>query len=148
MTTMNLTCFECGAINRLPTDKPTSSAKCGVCGSALAKGKPMETDFATLSKAGKTDDLALVADLWAPWCGPCRVMAPELAKAAEVMEGKVRFAKVNTDNHPDAAVHYNIRGIPALLLFYKGQEIARHAGVMRAPELKKWIQVQTAMVDA
>lgn len=148
MSSVNLTCLECSSVNRVPTDKPLAEAKCGVCGSNLAKGKPLETDLATLEKAGKNDELPLVLDLWAPWCGPCTVMAPEFAKVAEEMTTKARFAKINTDHYPDAAVRFNIRGIPTMILFYKGQEIARHSGAMRAPDIKKWIQVQTAMADA
>jgi len=136
---LKLTCLTCGTINAFPRERATDGPKCSSCGDPLANGKVAEIDLAMLEKAARADGLPLVADLWAPWCGPCRMMAPEFATAAQNMKGKVRFVKVNTDQHPDAAVRYSIRGIPALLLFDQGRERNRHAGAMRAPQITGWL---------
>lgn len=138
-TKIKLTCLTCGAKNAVPADRTTANPKCGTCGDALADGKVAEVKLADLERAVRNDGLPMVVDLWAPWCGPCRAMAPEFAKAAGEMKGRVRFVKINTDQNPDAAVRYSIRGIPALLMFDQGRERARRAGAQRAPELMAWI---------
>ena len=103
-------------------------------------GKVKDIDFATLQKAAKRDDVPLVVDLWAPWCGPCRMMAPEFSKAATELKNSVRFVKVNTDTHQKALATYNVRGIPTVLLFKGGKEVARQSGAMRAPDIIKWVR--------
>jgi len=135
-----LTCLTCGTVNAFPASRATEGPKCSSCGDPLASGKVAEVDLATLEKAARADGLPLVADLWAPWCGPCRAMAPEFAAAATQLKGRARFVKINTDEHPDAAIRYSIRGIPALLLFDQGRERNRHAGVMRTAQLTGWIE--------
>ena len=126
-----LTCLDCGQVNRVPATG-AAGAKCGTCGASLVTGKVAEIDLATLEKAAKDTALPLLADFWAPWCGPCRAMAPEFAKAAEALKGRVRLVKINTDMHPDAAIRFGIRGIPALHLFAGGREVARAAGARPA----------------
>ncbi len=140
---VNLTCHECGAINRIPDDKITANPKCGVCGDKLINGKVKDIDMATFDKSSKRDGMPLVVDMWAPWCGPCRTMAPEFSKAAAELKSQARFIKVNTDEFPKVAARHNIRGIPALLLFKNGKEIARHSGVMRSNELVRWVKSRT-----
>lgn len=138
-TKIKLTCLTCGTVNAFAAERALDGPKCSSCGDPLASGKVVEIDLATLEKAARADGLPLLADLWAPWCGPCRMMAPEFATAAMEMKGRARFVKLNTDQHPDAAVRYSIRGIPALLLFDQGRERNRHAGVMRAPQITGWL---------
>lgn len=140
---IKLTCLTCGTMNAFPAARAGDGPKCSACGDALADGKVAEVDLATLERAARADGLPLLADLWAPWCGPCRMMAPEFATAAGQMKGKARFVKVNTDQHPDAAVRYSIRGIPALLLFDQGRERNRHAGAMRAAQITGWLAQNT-----
>lgn len=123
-----LTCLACGQANRVAAERIDAGPKCGTCGVALVTGKVADIDLATLEKAAKDDGLPLLVDFWAPWCGPCRAMAPDFAKAADHLRGRARLAKVNTDLHPDAAVRFGIRGIPALHLFAGGRELARTAG--------------------
>ncbi|RMD46691.1 MAG: thioredoxin TrxC [Alphaproteobacteria bacterium] len=130
-----LTCFACGKPNRVPRERLAQRPKCGACGAPLADGKVHEVDLATLEKAARNDSLPILADFWASWCGPCRMMAPEFEKAAAQLAGEVRLVKVNTERHPDAAIRYNIRGIPALLLFAGGREAARQAGAMPAQSI-------------
>ncbi|MEO8529757.1 MAG: thioredoxin TrxC [Deltaproteobacteria bacterium] len=132
---VKLTCLHCGQANRVPQARLADGAKCATCGAALLPGKPVETDFATLQKAIRTDGMPLLTDFWAPWCGPCRSMAPEFAKAAGEMKTRVRFAKVNTEQDPAASQKLQIRGIPALIMFRNGAEAGRLAGARPASSI-------------
>ncbi|MEX0970418.1 MAG: thioredoxin domain-containing protein [Paracoccaceae bacterium] len=137
---LKLTCLTCGTINAFPANRLAEGPKCSSCGDALADGTVAEISLAELEKATRHDSLPLLADLWAPWCGPCRMMAPEFASAAARMKTRARFVKLDTDRHADAAVRYAIRGIPALLLFEAGRERNRHAGAMRADQITTWVE--------
>jgi len=139
---LKLTCLSCARINRLPQDRLDSGPKCGVCGAALLPAKPVAVDFRTLEKAAKSDDLPLLVDYWAPWCGPCRMMAPEFEKVASLLKGEARLAKIDTERNPDATVRWNIRGIPAFVLFREGRERARLSGARPAGQLVEWVRQQ------
>ena len=140
MAGLKLACLSCGQGNRVAPGKPARQAKCGICGDALFRDRPIEIDPRILSKAAKLDDVPLIVDFWAPWCGPCRMMAPEFAKAAQQLSGVARFAKLNTQDFPNAGQHYGIRGIPALIGFRAGGEKARRAGAIPAQEIVKFAQ--------
>ena len=99
MAGRKLTCLDCGQMNRVPAEKLGAGPKCGTCGTPLMPGKAMEVDAATLARAAKADDVPLVVDFWAPWCGPCRMMAPEFSKAAGQLRGEARLVKLNTEDH-------------------------------------------------
>lgn len=134
-----LTCLECDAVNRVPEDKLGSGPKCGVCGAKLTTGKVTELSPQTLAKSTRNDEVPLVVDFWAPWCGPCRMMAPEFAKTAAKMAPNVRFAKINTEEFPAVSQKYGIRGIPLLIVFRNGKEIGRQAGAMPAAQIENFL---------
>ncbi len=137
---LKLTCPDCGKTNRVPVDRVPSGPKCGTCGAKLADGKVYEMNFREAEKASRTDQLPLLVDFWAPWCGPCRQMAPQFSQAAQALRGHARFAKVDTERNPDATVRYNIRGIPQLILFQGGREIARLSGARPASQIEAFVR--------
>lgn len=135
-----LTCLDCGQVNRVPVDKLGAGAKCGTCGARLMSGKVAEIDLATLEKAARHDELPLVVDFWAPWCGPCRMMAPEFSKAAQELGSQARLVKLNTEAHPKAGAKYGIRGIPTMAGFVGGREKARQSGAMPSAQIVNWVK--------
>ncbi|MEZ5754134.1 MAG: thioredoxin TrxC [Paracoccaceae bacterium] len=142
---VKLCCAACGQMNRVPEAKLAAGPKCGVCGAALADGRVMELDAAAHDKAVRGDDLPLLVDYWAAWCGPCRMMAPEFAKAAKAAAPAVRFGKLDTEAHPAVAGRAAIRGIPALILYHRGREVARLAGARPAAEILSFLRAHVAV---
>jgi len=137
---VKLACLTCGQMNRVPVAKLQDAPKCGSCGDALVPGKVAELDPATHNKATHGDELPLIVDYWAPWCGPCRMMAPEFAKAAMALQGRARFAKINTQDHPEISDRLRIQGIPLLILYHKGREVARLPGARPAAEIQAFVE--------
>ncbi|UWQ57849.1 thioredoxin TrxC [Leisingera caerulea] len=140
MGAKTLTCLSCAQLNRVPEDKLGRGPKCATCGAPLLPGTPVEVDPAILQKAVQNDDLPLVADFWAPWCGPCRSMAPEFAKAAKTLGVTARLVKLNTQDHASTGARYRIRGIPTLIAFERGKEKKRQAGAMRQGQIVAWLR--------
>jgi len=138
MAGLKVTCLDCMQVNRVPEEKLGAGPKCAACGAKLVSEKAVEIDFQTLQKAARNDDLPLVVDFWAPWCGPCRMMAPEFSKAAGILKGRARLVKVNTEAEPKAGQSYNIRGIPTMVKFQKGREAKRQAGAMPMAGIVQW----------
>ena len=137
---MELVCPSCSAVNRVPDERLGEQPVCGRCGAALVAGEPRELDETGFERMLERHGMPLVVDFWAPWCAPCRMMAPQFEAAARQMAGRVSFVKVNTDLEPDVATRMGIRGIPTLALFAGGREIARTSGAMPAADLIRWIE--------
>lgn len=135
-----LACASCGQTNRLPLARLAEGPKCGVCGKAMVDGRVAELDGPTHDKVTRGDELPVLVDYWAPWCGPCRMMAPEFAKAAQALSPSVRLMKLNTEDYPEISVRAGIRGIPALILYRHGRALARLAGARPAAEIIAFVQ--------
>lgn len=136
---VRLTCATCGQGNRVPLARLGQGPKCGACGEPLADGRVAELDAATHDKVLR-DGLPVLVDYWAPWCGPCRAMAPEFAKAAKALAPGVRLMKLNTEDHPQISARAGIRGIPALILYRNGRELTRLAGARPAAEIEGFVR--------
>jgi thioredoxin 2 len=136
----HIACPHCDALNRVPGERLGDSPKCGKCKAALFTGAPIELTDGNFSGQVERTSIPLVVDFWAPWCGPCKAMAPHFARAASQLEPRVRFAKLNTDENPHTAAHFAIRSIPTVVLFRNGREAARQAGAMDAHGLEAWIR--------
>lgn len=142
---MKLTCLDCGAVNRVPADKLGAGPKCGTCGGKLNTGKVYEMDANALAKASRNDDVPLLVDFWAPWCGPCRMMAPEFVKAAQALGPNARLAKINTEDYPKVSMKNNIRGIPTMILYQNGKEVARQSGAVPASAIEQFVRSKAKM---
>lgn len=141
-------CASCQAIVRVPAPRLADQPRCPRCHEALFQGEPFALTTATFDQHLTRNDLPLVVDIWAPWCGPCQAMAPQFKLAAARMEPYVRFAKVNSDEEPALSARFGIRSIPTLLVFQGGKEIARKSGAMDAGSLQRWVQQVTQVTQA
>ena len=133
-------CPHCSAINRVPPQRRTDHPRCGKCKQALFTGHPLTLTDQTFSRHLQKSGLPVLVDFWAPWCGPCKMMAPAFEQAAAALEPQIQLAKFNTEENPMVAGQLGIRSIPTLALFRDGQEIARQAGAMGASDILRWAQ--------
>lgn len=136
---MNLVCPSCLAVNRIPTERLNEQPKCGKCAAGLHEGLPLDLNVANFDRFISRNELPVLVDFWASWCGPCKMMAPVFKQLGSELASRVRFAKVETEAEQTLAARYNIRSIPTLVLFKNGVESARMSGALDAAGLKRWL---------
>ncbi len=134
-----INCPHCFTANRVPADRLSDNPQCGKCKRSLFIGKPVELNPGNVSALLDKNDIPVLVDCWAPWCGPCQQFAPIFESAAAQFEPHLRLAKLNTEAVPSIAQRWNIRSIPTLILFHRGKEIQRISGAMPLPQLKQWL---------
>jgi thioredoxin 2 len=136
--TVHVVCAHCTATNRVPAHRAAQDPTCGRCGRALLDGRPVELDGANFDVLASGTELPVVVDFWAPWCGPCRTMAPQFEQAARQLKGRALLGKVNSDEAQRLAARFGIRSIPTLLVLHRGREVARRSGALPAAEIVRW----------
>ncbi|HHH26869.1 MAG TPA: thioredoxin TrxC [Polyangiaceae bacterium] len=137
-----LPCSSCSTLNRVPTARLHDGPICRDCGARLLGGEPAKLDGASFDQFVGRSDLPVLVDFWAPWCGPCRVMAPQFAAASQQLAGRALLAKVDTDQNQELAARFQIQGIPTLILFQGGREVARMSGAMQSGPIVAWVEQQ------
>ncbi|HYD61843.1 MAG TPA: thioredoxin TrxC [Noviherbaspirillum sp.] len=144
VVSLHVVCPHCQVVNRLPQDRLAELPFCGKCHHPLFARKPIELRTGDFDRHLSRNDIPLLVDFWAPWCGPCRMMAPAFEQAAAQLEPHFRLAKVNTEGEKALAARYGIRSIPTLALFVQGREVARQPGAMGMADIVRWARSSAA----
>lgn len=139
---LHIVCPHCATVNRLQDARLREQPSCGKCSRAIFNAKPVEVDGDGFTKHVARNDIPVLVDFWAPWCGPCLSMAPAYESAAQRLEPSFRLLKLDTEKAQDLAARYGIRSIPTLALFKNGREVARQAGAMDAGRIVAWVESQ------
>jgi len=139
MNSTQINCPHCLTSNRVPPERLSDNPHCGKCKKSLFVGKPLELHPGNVGATLDKNDIPVLVDCWAPWCGPCQQFAPIFEQAATQFEPQIRLAKLNTEAVPSIAQRWNIRSIPTLILFKDGKEIQRASGAMPLPQLTQWL---------
>ena len=139
---LNLSCPQCHVTNRVPAERLGDGPKCGKCKQPLFSGEVQTLSSANVSSVLHSNDIPVLVDCWATWCGPCQQFAPIFEQAARSFEPNIRLAKLNTEAEQGIAAQWQIRSIPTLILFKQGKEVARMSGAMPLPQLKQCLQQQ------
>lgn len=140
MSAIHIVCSHCGGINRVPSERLGENPSCGKCHKAVLDGAPTNLGSQNFERFIAKNDLPVLVDFWADWCGPCKMMAPVFTQVASQMAAQVRFAKVDTEQARDISARYNIRSIPTMILFKNGKEIDRVAGALDQTGLTHWVK--------
>ena len=138
--TVNIVCPHCSGVNRIPSDRLSDQPICGKCKQHLFAGNPLDLQDSNFDRHISRNDIPVLIDFWAPWCGPCKVMGPAFAQAASELEPKIRLGKVNTEAEPNIAMRMKISSIPTMILFRGGKELQRQSGAMTAAGINNWLQ--------
>ena len=137
---VHIVCPHCDSVNRVPAERLADGGSCGRCRDSLFTGRPLALNEGRFKRHIQRSDVPILVDFWAPWCGPCRMMAPAFEQAAARLEPQVRLVKVNTEEEQHLGMQYGIRNIPTMMLFKNGSESARTAGAMDAGGIVNWVQ--------